>query len=346
MVVLVFLYACTKDLSATLRNHFGAIMSANLPEENARLRGSIKDSKLETQLQHLWNLAEKELHPFQRGETSQGFLHCLQVEKHVWSLIHNHIEKFDPRELFILSASAALHDIGKLGSKANKTDHGELGKTFLLRNNNWSRFFEDKVEAKAVANIIGVHCNGNIDTLPEDFVWGDPPHPLLRSLAAIFRLADMLDSDYRRCPYLAYSFTKLKFPEKLKFWIARARITGWLISHDKKRIVLLASPESEKEKIATLAEVDSLNETLTESHKRHLENCRVRYYDADHKTIESTLHFPTACMLPLLSRRCANYSCYYKVYRNIRFWVGCCSIGMNEYVMNAFLKCFRKWHRI
>ena len=268
-------------------------MQTNLPEENVRLRNSIEDSVLRTRLQTLWNSAEKELHPFQKGETGQGFYHCLRVEQHVWSLIHDHIEKFRSRELFILSASCALHDIGKMGNEKNAVDHGKLGKDFLLKNKNWEKYFEDKVQAKAVANVICVHCNGEIDTLQEEFVWGNPPTIPLRSLAAIFRLADMLDSDYRRCPHLAFSFKKLKFPNKLKRWVARRSISGWHISPDGKRIVLIASPENEKEKVTTLAYVDSLNDALSESHKRHLENCRVRYLSIEGKIIDDTLHFPT-----------------------------------------------------
>lgn len=272
----------------------------SLPEENKRLRNSIKDKSLLSELQNLWDSAEKELHPLQRGKTAQGFHHCIRVEGNIWSLIQKHITRFRDQDLFLLSAAAALHDVGKItnevdnNSDSNK-DHGKSGEKFLLENDNWKKYFREKTEASAVASIIGVHSNGEIHTIPVEFTWGNPPAILLRSLAAIFRLADMLDSDYRRCPYLAYAFKKLAFPKILTLWDARRSITGWRISHDGQSVVMIASPATQDDKFKTLAYVDSLNNALTASHKRHLENCRVRYWaDGAHSRIEEyTIHLPT-----------------------------------------------------
>ena len=275
------------------------LVKMSLPERSRRLRNSIKDTTLLSELQNIWDSAEKELHPFQKGRTAQGFQHCIRVEGNIWSLIQKDIAKFRDQDLFLLSATAALHDVGKINQKVDsnsdeKIDHGTLGKELLLKGDNWKKYFREKTEASAVAHIIGVHCNGKINTIPAEFAWGNPPGILLRSLAAIFRLADMLDSDYRRCPYLAYSFKKLEFPEVL-LWSARRSITGWRTSHDGQSIVMIASPETEEDKIRTLAYVDSLNNMLTASHKKYLENCRVRYWVAEpHSKIEEhTIYLPT-----------------------------------------------------
>jgi len=269
----------------------------SLPKENRRLREAIEHETLRTQLDCLWKLSERELHPFQKGTTDQGFHHCLRVESHIWSLILSDIHKFSSWDLFILSASAALHDIGKIQGRdaPKKVDHGELAKKRILQSDIWKRCFRDQKEAEAVAYVVSVHSNGKIELLPEkEFSLGDPPGILLRSLAAIFRLADMLDSDYRRCPYIIRSFKELKFAAEIEIWDARSSIRGWDRSDDGKVILLQSSPSNEKERIKTLAYVDSLNNALTESHKKYLANCPVVYYTEEkHPELKrDTLHFP------------------------------------------------------
>jgi|GEM_PF-2381009 len=267
----------------------------DLPEDNKRFRDAIKDDDLRTKLGNLWNCAEKEFHPFQKGSTAQDYHHCLRVERHIWSLIHRNIHKFRSIDLFLLSASAALHDIGKIEGKdtTEKDDHGEVAKDRLLRDDLRKQYFqENKAQAEAVADIIGVHNNGRIDLLPEkDFVIDNPPGVFLRSLAAIFRLADMLDSDYRRCPNIIKSFKDLKLPDEVMKWVARSSIGGWDISDDRKTIFLRGSPGSQEDRIKTLAYVDSLNNLLTESHRQYLANCPVQYFE-NGELKEDTLHFP------------------------------------------------------
>lgn len=274
-------------------------MEMSLPEKNRQLRNAIEDESLRIKLQCLWKFSETELHPFQKGTTDQGFHHCLRVESNIYSLscLLQDINKFSSWDLFILSASAALHDIGKIQGKnaREKADHGELAKKRILESAIWKRCFRDRKEAEAIAYVVSVHSNGNIDSLPEKgFSLGDPPGILLRSLAAIFRLADMLDSDYRRCPYIVRSLKELKFAEEIETWDARSSIRGWDISDDGKTVLFQSSPATEDERIKALAYVDSLNNALTESHKRYLENCPVTYYTHGKcpELKKGTLHFP------------------------------------------------------
>jgi hypothetical protein len=258
-------------------------------ETNLMLRNSIKDPVLKNELEALWQKAIP-LQDFQTGKTDQSHSHCLRVESNIWSLIHKDIRKFKDIDLFVLSASAALHDLAKIKKDETK-DHGEEVSRWLLHGERWKTLFTEKAKAEAVANIIGVHSNGKIDDLQEEFVIGNPPGILQRSLAAIFRLADMLDSDYRRCPYLVKSFKKLKLHKDIITWTGRSSITGWRISEDGEDIVLQASPENENEKIKTLAYLDSLNESFTESQKKHLTNCSVQYWE-NGKLQKETLSFP------------------------------------------------------
>jgi hypothetical protein len=269
-------------------------------ENQSQLRNAITDGDLKTKVQHIWNMAEREIHPFQAGITAQDFLHSCRVEDNIWRLIRENSSKFSDIELFLLSASAALHDIGKIEIEADSSqlgqkkseDHGEAAKRLLLTGEDFRKYhFDRKVEAEAVAKIVSVHSNGLLEKLPEDTFNIGSDRVFLRSLAAIFRLADMLDSDCRRWPYLAMLLKEMKFPVKIEAWVGRRSIGGWDKSIDGKTIFLQGSPESEEDRISTLAYIDSLNRALTAIHKKVLENCPVEYLQ-DNRTINGTLHFP------------------------------------------------------
>ena len=265
----------------------------------SQLRNFIIDNELKIKAQHIWQMAEKELHPFQQGRTAQDFLHSCRVEDNIWRLIRENLSKFSSTELFILSASAALHDLGKIESSERKDakiqpdeDHGEKAKKILLNGDDWRKFhFDRKVEAEAVALIIGVHSTGNIEKLPEEPFLINSERVFLRSIAAIFRLADMLDSDSRRWPFLAKILKEMRFPDQVETWVGRRSIGEWGLSNDCKTILLQASPDNDEDKIKTLAYVDSLNQALTPSHKKYLENCTIEYL-CENKAIIETLHFP------------------------------------------------------
>ena len=264
----------------------------------ALLREAIKDKELLTQIENVWQVAKKNVHDFQTGTTGQGSNHCLAVDENLWKLICNDMDKFSQLDLFLLSASAALHDIGKTRREKSEEseDHGEVAKKLLFKDDNWKNFFPgERARAQAVGHIISVHCNGRIDDVPEEFAVGGPQVVLLRSLAAIFRLADMLDTDYRRTPYLVKSFNEFNFPEEIvKVWTARSSIHGWKKKGDGKGLLLQAFPDKEEDRIIALAYIDLLNEDLTDSHKKHLENCSVLDPRQNKKEI---IHFPTRFFL-------------------------------------------------
>ena len=262
------------------------------------LRNAIKDKELLIQIENVWQVAQKNIHEFQKGTTGQGSNHCLSVEENIWKLVCDDIDKFSQLDLFLLSASAALHDIGRTDENRSEEseDHGELAKKLLFKDDNWKNFFPgERVRAEAVGYIIDVHCNGRIDNVPEEFAVGGPQVALLRSLAAIFRLADMLDTDYRRTPYLIKSFKELNFPEDIvTVWTARSSIHGWQKTGDGKGVLLQAFPDKEEDRIIALAYVDLLNRDLTDAHKRRLENCEV--WDSN-QTRKETIHFPSRFFL-------------------------------------------------
>lgn len=270
-------------------------MESLLEYGNRLLRQTIRrgNPSLATELDNLWFVAQTKIHEFQEGKTAQGTLHCLRVESNLGLLLQNKLDKFKEIDLFVLSAAAALHDIGKIKRQttSKKEDHGLEGRSLLLDEKVWSEFFQNRRKAEAIAHIIGTHDNGQIDSLPEEpFVIGSPPGLLLRSLAAIFRLADMLDTDYRRCPYILQKIRATKSVRAPETWLPRGAIGGWDFYYDGKSIVLQESSKTDREHKALLEYVNILNKAITPSQRRHLENCLVLFWDQGIRS--DTLHLP------------------------------------------------------
>lgn len=273
-------------------------MKTHLGPGSRLIRQRIKKANpdLAHQLDNLWMSAIKKIHEFQEGKTEQGHLHCLRVENNIGLLLQDKITKFKDLDLFALSAAAALHDIGRIkmarveGEK--NLDHGLLADEVLRSEGIWMEFLWDWRKIQAIAHVISVHDNGKIEDLQEtDFVIDTPPGLLLRSLAAIFRLADMLDTTYERTPLIMRKLESMKYVESPKVWLARGTIGGWKIKHDGRTITLQASFKSQEEQRAALTCVDLLNESITDSHRRYLENCPVVYWKGGSVRRE-TVHFP------------------------------------------------------
>lgn len=250
------------------------------------------DIPLAIRLDNLWNTAIG-IHGFQEGPTGQGSLHCFEVDNNIGLLLEDKIDKFKSTDLFVLSASAALHDIGRIRREHTGEDHGEEGKALLLDENVYREFLEDRGLATAIAQIVGVHDSGRIEELPEKpFVIRAPPGLLLRSLAAIFRIADMLDTDYRRCPYLLRRIKAMKFLEAPELWFGRGAIRGWDFEKERNVFFLQTFPIDKEEKKAVSKVVEALNDEITPSHRRLLENCPALYFDESMRVRDDTLHFP------------------------------------------------------
>jgi hypothetical protein len=181
-----------------------------MPKGEKDLRQFIK-GKLRTQIDEVWRRAES-YHDYQKGDNIQGRVHCETVETNLSRLIPDEKKKKDmkPMELFILSAAACLHDIGKVvpdGAGGWKRDHGKRARDILLEE--YKQLGLDKGQAFAVGYIVGVHNDGRIDDLPDKpYAIGSEEIDIIK-LAAVFRLADMLDTNYQRAPEIVSS---IKFP--------------------------------------------------------------------------------------------------------------------------------------
>jgi hypothetical protein len=252
----------------------------------------------EAKLNPLWQEAMREIHPDQSGITSQGVGHCLSVECNLGELISEKKEKLGnihPIPILILSSAAALHDIAKsrfLTRKGTKKpqNHGRVGAETILDKRVSPLFFRgDNGLAKAVSYVMSPHDDGLIDKdIPEEVPLRRPPRIKIKCLAALFRLADMLDTDYSRVSYLQRLEPSNRKP---KVVIARESITGWVFSKEDKRDIIIHTGKIKNGATKKILKeyVGALNESITDSQKTYLVNFTT--IDSDRKEIKESFPY-------------------------------------------------------
>lgn len=234
-------------------------------------RIAAKDDYLGKSLNHLW-LKAAELQWAQQGATVQDQSHCERVEKNIYRLFveAGQTRLCSPVVAYILSAAAALHDIGKIqtvSSSATK-DHGVVGQEEVLSlNQDW---FPDEEFQHIIAGIVGAHANGGFRGLGssdrvcrEVYVWP-------RSLAAVFRLADMLDVTSIRTPRAYCTFGGIRFEKNRSVWLARGAVTSWSLSDDHVFALLQARPRLPEAARAVLTLVQLTNKDIGAQHRAAL----------------------------------------------------------------------------
>jgi len=199
---------------------------------------------LKTKIERVWQIGEKEYHPFQESKDSshQGTVHCETVERNLgWLIPDEEKHEIGQFGLFVLSAAACLHDVGKVPLEyVMHDDHGRESMRRIV--DNPKDFGLDDGEALAVGWVVSAHNDGKLNKLPEKVSISGEDVPV-REFAAIFKLADMLDTNYERVPD---SVLKMRYPDgnippKLT---ARKAITGWDID-SQNHIILKAYPKDE-----------------------------------------------------------------------------------------------------
>jgi len=224
------------------------------------LRQIIKGDFL-TQINEIWRRGES-YQDAQKGDNIQGELHCKAVETNLGKLIPDTKKEKELKQidLFVLSAAACLHDIGKVvddNAKGWKSDHGKRSMQIILEE--YDKLGLDRGQAIAVGYMVSAHGDGRLDELPrKPIVLGSEEINVIE-LAAIFRLADMLDTTYQRAPEI---LSKIKFPDGdiPSKWRGRQSINGWYLD-EKDRIILQAIPkEDEIDAVYTLKAI--MNEDL------------------------------------------------------------------------------------
>jgi hypothetical protein len=142
---------------------------------------------------------------------------------------------FTPLELFLLSAAACYHDIGK--SIESKKKHGEIAMDEML--DRAKKYGLTDPEGLVLSHIVGSHDSEEVfNEVPENYHVANED-VRVRLLSSLLRLADILHSDNSRIPHTHIGNPK-KEDEKTRF---RKLIPGW--GFDKNsQIELTAVPEN------------------------------------------------------------------------------------------------------
>jgi HEAT repeat protein len=224
-----------------------------------------------TKLKNVIRIIKDNFEPDNEGDTLQGFQHFETVDKNLVNLIvkTDKVNEFSNMELFLLGASAYLHDLLKPSSTWGPLTHG--GKVMKTITDNPALYgLDNRAEAIAIGWISAAHSSRSLDNTE----WGRVPekHPVgsgevveLRKLAAIFLLVDTLDTTTLRAPeIMRHIHYPKKFPDEKTEgkWMARQSITGWYIKDG--RIVLNAYPMSFDEREAVLIAKTMMEKDLSE----------------------------------------------------------------------------------
>nr|QNO49853.1 hypothetical protein HMIKAMFF_00013 [Methanosarcinales archaeon ANME-2c ERB4] len=220
------------------------------------------ESDLKTKIDRVWQIGKKEYHTFQESKDSshQGTVHCETVERNLgWLIPDDEKQKIGQLGLFVMSAAACLHDVGKVPLEyVMYDDHGRESMRRIVDNPQDFGLYEG--EALAVGWVVSAHNDGKLDELPENVHIGGESVPV-REFAAIFKLADMLDTSYKRVPD---SVLKMRYPDgnippKLT---ARKAITGWDID-SQNHIILEAYPKDEIREETAYTACTLMNEEIS-----------------------------------------------------------------------------------
>ena len=197
------------------------------------------DEALYKRLETIWVAIAREIQERQQSKEGhqQGPLHCEMVEDNLGKLIPDDKKSnfFTPLELFIFSAAACYHDIGK--SIESKKRHGEIAMDEML----------DRPENYGLTGPEGLVLNYIVGAHDSEEVFNDVPEIYhvanedvrVKLLSSLLRLADILHSDNSRIPHSQIGYGK-KEGEKTRF---RELIPGW--GFDKNsQIELTAVPEN------------------------------------------------------------------------------------------------------
>ena len=208
---------------------------------------------LRKRLDSIWIVGQESYQPFIKGATIQGNQHSLAIEENLGVLISDEKKRaLKPLGCFLLSASACLHDLGKVVQDNHpgwNSNHGKRSAQMILQQ--YPDFGLTRAEAEAIAYVVSVHDNGKLEELPvTPFAIGCKKVNLVE-LAAIFRLGDMLHTSSDRAPE---NVSKIIFPQGNfpSIWLGRQAISGWYLDN-AGRIVLQAEPKSNEELEAVFA---------------------------------------------------------------------------------------------
>ncbi|MCK4815673.1 hypothetical protein KA005_07885 [bacterium] len=140
-------------------------------ELRERIKGNFK-----TAVRNIWqHPIVREIQDSQRGLTDQGRRYCERVDSHLGSLLisTNAYKRLNSLEMYLLSAAAALHDVGRSTHSDVKRyvdslpfdiahDHGLQAQHLLTESNIGHVLLSDPGHVVAVGMIVSAHDSGNM----------------------------------------------------------------------------------------------------------------------------------------------------------------------------------------
>jgi HEAT repeat protein len=207
------------------------------------LREAVKrlDERLGRQLEDVWWLAEESTQDAQRSKNvhQQGMSHCRAVEGNLTVLVPDKWKgtRFTATDLLVLSAAAALHDMGKVSDSPGNHDHVSMWEVYSRA----MEFGLNEGQAEMVKWVVRAHNDGDLEALPPGWDPSGTTKVGLRPLAALFKLADVLQIDRRRISRQVVKLGGKRADDNPKtcFWL---RVQGWHLN-DQGRIELHAVPK-------------------------------------------------------------------------------------------------------
>jgi len=199
--------------------------------ERIRALDKTPNQALWHQIENIWANAEKRLHAAQMSADGheQGSHHSRRVEDNLSLLIPDDWKgtEVSVMELFVLSAAAALHDVGKKGDLLG--DHGAVAARSIW--DHPEQFGLDPMQAHAVGWLVYTHNHRRLGEVPRE-PYGIGVEPIrLPKLAGLFCLADTLHCDYTRVLQEITDDAE-KTAKKNPVTVFRLRVSGCHIDDD------------------------------------------------------------------------------------------------------------------
>lgn len=219
-----------------------------------------------------WQKAFDDFISKQIGGTDQGIKHCRNVEHNIWKLIGNYGKYLPLETLYVLSLSCALHDCAKTGKISN---HAIVGAKIIQDKLVSMGYVQRQSTANAMAWIVSAHESGIFSPLLERVSVGGDVEIRLKDCAAIFRLADMMDT----CEDRAARFHKIfNLPHAtLNPFLNDVRLCIHDCSLSKTDIEVKAYTTDINSQRNVKIYIKGLNKDLTSEHIQLLKNIKVVY---------------------------------------------------------------------
>jgi hypothetical protein len=232
----------------------------------------LNETEFKSKVLNLWDFAEHNIHPFQKGDSHQGSIHCYNVINNLGKI---HLDNLDPLSIYLLCCSAILHDIDKAiidHAKHVGSRHGRVSAEFIRSNP--SLFHFSKPVAEAIAIITEYHGKVNQSEIKHKYPSEQIKDPIKYKkygninyalLSSIFKLSDMMDVSYKR---ISDIIIKLNFPEKCdspKLLSRQLLKEATADRHERKIILDSYTISSPMEYQAVIIAVDMMNEELADT---------------------------------------------------------------------------------